>query len=114
MSHFEDGVDVGLPLPVLGNGRSQTLEGLHVDKGLLDIVRGRSVEGRLLKSTVISKVLTVFRSRLFCLHQLFYLPPICRFVATLDDSDDRSVIFKLQESNSWALGGAFVGLEGEE
>lgn len=51
-----------------------------VDTGRSDMVRWSSVEGCLLKSTIISTVLSMFSSRLFLLHQSTSGPAYCRYL----------------------------------
>ncbi len=66
---FHDGVDVSVPLQVLRDGGSQEPEWLHcIHRVVHDSEWGRA-GGFLLKSTIISTVLSVLSSRLFRLHQ---------------------------------------------
>ena len=72
-----------------------------VDKGLLDVVRGSSAEGCLMKSTVIHSLERVQLQIVLTApeHLSSNFLPICRLITILDESDDRSVVCKLQKCN---------------
>ncbi len=63
---FHDGVDVSVPLQVLRDGGSQEPEWLHCSHSVVHDSEWGRAGGFLLKSTIIS---TVLSSRLFRLHQ---------------------------------------------
>ncbi len=68
-SLFHDGVNVNVPLQVLRDGGSQEPEWLHCSHSAVHDGEWGSAGGLLLKSTIISTVLSVFSSRLLWLHQ---------------------------------------------
>ncbi len=70
--------------------------------------------GVLLKSTIISTVLSVFSSRLLRLHQLLNLLFVSRLVTILNEADDCGIIYKLQELDRGVFRCAVVHVESEE
>ena len=83
---------------------------------LFMMVSGGRTVGFLLKSTIISTVLSV---RLQVVKtapdsQLLNLLSVSRLVTVLDEADDCSVVCKLQELDRGVFRGAVVGVEGEE
>ncbi len=80
---------------------------------LFMIVSGGRAGGFLLKSTIISTVLSVLSFRLFRLHQLLNLRSISRLVTVLDEADECGVVCKLQEFDRGVFRGAVVSVEGE-
>ncbi len=79
---------------------------------LFMMVSGGSAGGFLLKSTIISTVLSVLRSRL--LSQLLNLLSVSILVTFLDEADQCGVVCKLQELDRGVFRCAVVGVEGEE
>ncbi len=69
LSLFHDGVNVSVPLQVLRDGGPRNLNDSTAVTVLFMMVSGGSAGGFLLKSTIISTVLSVFSSRLLWLHQ---------------------------------------------
>src|SRR4029434_19224 len=65
---LDDGVDVGFPLQIPGDCGSQKPDGFHSQHSTVVYDEGVSAGGLLLKSTVISTVLSVFSSRLLRPH----------------------------------------------
>ncbi len=73
--------------------------------------------GFLLKSTIISTVLSMLSSRLLRLHQtsqLLNLLSVSRLVTILNEADQCGVICKLQELDRWVSRCAVIGVQGEE
>ncbi len=71
--------------------------------------------GFLLKSTIISTVLSVLSSRLLKPDsQLFNILSLGRLVTVLNEADDCGVICKLQEFNRGVFRCAVIGVQGEE
>ncbi len=65
---FNNGVNVSVPLQVLGDGGAQEPECLHCHYSAVHDVEWGESRGFLLKSTIISTVLSVLSSRLLRLH----------------------------------------------
>ncbi len=87
---------------------------------LFKMVSGGRAGGFLLKSTIISTVLSVLSSRLLRLHQA--VPPVCkqyllnllsvsRLVTILDESDQCGVVCKLQEIDRGVFRCAVIGVQ---
>ncbi len=98
--------DVSVPLQVLRDGGSQEPEWLHcIHRVVHDSEWGRA-GGFLLKSTIISTVLSVLSSRLFRTapdSQLLNLLSVSRLVTVLDEADECGIVCKLQELTEGSL-----------
>ncbi len=81
---------MSVPIQVLRDDGSQELEFLSHSA-----VYGESAGGFILKSTIISTVLSVLSSRL--LRQFFNLLSVSGLVAILDEADECGIVCKLQE-----------------
>ncbi len=84
---------------------------------LFMMVSGGSAGGFLLKSTIISTVLSVFVLQVVKIapdRQLFNLLSVSRLVTVLDEADQYGVICKLHELDRGVFRCAVIGVEGEE
>ncbi len=84
---------------------------------LFVMVSGGRAGGFLLKSTIISTVLSVLSSRLVKTapdSQLLNLLSVSRLVTALDEGNKCGVVCKLQELDRWVSRCAVIDVQGEE
>ncbi len=90
----------------------RNLNGLHCSHSAVHDGEWGRARGFLLKSTIISSILSMFSSRLLRPH--LNLLCVSRFVTILNEADDCGVICKLQELDRGVFRCAVPGVEGEE
>jgi len=81
---------------------------------LFMMVSGGSAGLFLLKSTIISTVLSVFSSRLLTAPEPFNPQSVSRLVTFSDETDDSGVVGKFQELDRGVFRSAVVNVQGEE
>ncbi len=103
LGRFYNGVYVSVPLQVLWDGGAQEHEYLHCHYSAVHDGKWEEWRGFLLKSTIISTVLSMLSSRLLGLQQTASSLASCLWAVS-----------KLQELDSGDFRCAVVGVEGEE